>query len=102
MSDEAESWTMSGPLTQHAFTFCGQGRTLLKITADGRIEIGDGFEPDEAGRKAIEGMRHQLNFIVEQARQEVRDEFERHGYKIVDGKVRRLLDGRWVRIVNVD
>jgi hypothetical protein len=50
-----------------AFSFVAQDRRFLTITQDGRIEIGEGFEPDEAGRKAIEGMRYQLAFIVEAA-----------------------------------
>lgn len=67
MSDDPAPLQFTGPLTPSAFTFVGQGRKFLTITHDGRIEIGDGFEPDEAGRKAIEGMRYQLNFIIQAA-----------------------------------
>jgi len=67
MSDDPSQWTMSKPLAPSAFRFVAQGRMFLTITTDGRIEIGEGFEPDEAGRKAIEGMQYQLAFIIEAA-----------------------------------
>ena len=53
-----------------AFIFVqSNGQQCLVIRPDGTIEIGAGFTPTEAGKAAIEAMRHQLAFILDAERE---------------------------------
>lgn len=68
MIDDNDSATvpigdMRGSVTigQPSLHLCGRdGRAALIIHPDGRIEIGDGFTPTEAGEEAIEAIRGYL------------------------------------------
>lgn len=64
---------MNNNLVPTSFKWSGQGKAILTITHDGRIEVGEGLAPDEAGRQAIEGMRSQLGFILKKARDDERE-----------------------------
>lgn len=43
------------------------GDRVVTIHADGRVEPGKGFAPDEAGRQAILGMQDMLSNLIEAA-----------------------------------
>lgn len=47
---------------------------FLRFYCDGTIKIGKGLKPDEAGRQAIDAMRDQLSFVVQQARADAFEE----------------------------
>lgn len=90
MTDSPYVLTDTRPVS---FNFQGvNDKPLLTITRDGQVIVGEGLTPDEAGRAAIEGMRHHLGWVLEDARWGEREAcaklVEENGYPELARKIR--------------
>lgn len=69
-----------GDIRPTGFSFSnGANEVILKINSDGTIEPGPGYTPTDAGEAVIDGMRWQLQYLINRAVEErLADHLKQH------------------------
>jgi len=63
------SFDITTQLSGDPLAVVGERGLILIFRSDGRIEVGEGFTPDEAGKAAIEALRLHLGSIIQAERE---------------------------------